>query len=241
MGPLLELQSINKTYGQKQALRNISLSLDRRDLLSILGPSGSGKSTILRLIDGLEKPDSGEILFEGASILENYSRLRRHAGLIFQNPALFNAKVRDNVAYSLRFRGESDETIIKKTGEILKLLYLYDLRDRNALTLSGGEAQRVALARSLVYSPDLLLLDEPTANLDPYNVSIIEEVLQSSNKDYGTTIIVVTHNIFQAKRLARKVAFLLEGELVEFGDSTAFFETPRDPRTLSFIRGEMVY
>jgi tungstate transport system ATP-binding protein len=162
-------------------------------------------------------------------------------GMVFQNPLLFNTTVFNNIAYSLKFRREDGEAIEKRVDGILKLLRLQDLRARNALTLSGGEAQRVALARSLVYDPELLLLDEPTANLDPYNVSIIEEVLQSSNRDRGTTVIVVTHNIFQAKRLARKVAFLLEGEFVEFGDSINFFESPKDPRTLSFIRGEMIY
>lgn len=104
-----------------------------------------------------------------------------------------------------------------------------------------GEAQRVSLARAMVYSPELLLLDEPTANLDPYNVSIIEEALTRGNRDNKTTTIIVTHNIFQARRLAKKVAFFIDGELIEYADAESFFASPKDPRTVSFVKGEMVY
>jgi len=237
----LECRSISKSYDGKHALRDVSFRIEGGDLLSVVGPSGSGKTTLLRIIDGLEKADSGEVFLKGKKISDAPFLHRKIIGMVFQNPVLFNTTVFNNVAYSLRFRREKDETIRKKVDEMLRLLRLYDLRDRRALTLSGGEAQRVALARALVYDPDLLLLDEPTANLDPYNVSIIEETLQKSNRERGTTVIMVTHNIFQAKRLARNVAFMLEGELVEIADSATFFESPKDPRTLSFIRGEMVY
>jgi tungstate transport system ATP-binding protein len=237
----LECRAVSKSYDGKHALKGVTFEIKDGDLLSVVGPSGSGKTTLLRIIDGLEKADSGEVLLKGKTIFGEPFPHRKMIGMVFQNPVLFNTTVFNNIAYSLKFRGEEGETIKKRMDGMLRLLRLHDLRARNALTLSGGEAQRVALARALVYDPDLLLLDEPTANLDPYNVSIIEEVLQRSNRERGTTVIVVTHNIFQAKRLARKVAFLLEGELVEFGDSTAFFESPRDPRTLSFTRGEMVY
>jgi tungstate transport system ATP-binding protein len=237
----LELQSVNKSYAGKKVLKNITFSVEKGDFISILGPSGSGKSTMLRAIDCLERPDSGEILMNGESMLSDPAKSRKKIGLIFQNPAIFNAKVFDNVAYSLRFRGEKDEAILTRTEAILKALGLYDLRHRNALTLSGGEAQRVALARALVYDPELLLLDEPTANLDPRNVSIIEEALIELNKKTGTTMILVTHNVFQPKRIAKKTALLLEGELVEMDDTKSFFEQPRDSRVSSFIKGEMVY
>ena len=239
--PFLECRAVDKSYDGKHALKGVTFGIEGGDLLSVVGPSGSGKTTLLRIIDGLEKADSGEVILKGKKISDEPFPHRKTIGMVFQNPVLFNTTVFNNVAYSLRFRGKKDETIRKKVDGMLKLLRLYDLRERSAPTLSGGEAQRVALARALVYDPDLLLLDEPTANLDPSNVSIIEEVLQRSNREHGTTVIVVTHNIFQAKRLARTVAFLLEGELVEIGNSAAFFESPRDPRTLSFIRGEMVY
>jgi tungstate transport system ATP-binding protein len=118
---------------------------------------------------------------------------------------------------------------------------LLDLAHQRARTLSGGEAQRVALARAIVLRPDVLLLDEPTANLDPYNVGLIEEIIQRRNREQGTTLVLVTHNVFQAKRLAHRVALMLEGSIVEVTDVETFFESPEDPRTAAFVRGEMVY
>jgi tungstate transport system ATP-binding protein len=237
----LEMQTVNKSFGGKRVLKDITFGIAKGEFLAIVGPSGSGKSTLLRVIDGLEKPDSGKIFLDGESTTTNPAKTRRRIGLIFQNPAIFNATTFDNVAYSLRFRGISGEDVTEMTDCMLKALGLYDLRERNALTLSGGEAQRVALARALVYDPDLLLLDEPTVNLDPYNISIIEESLVTRNREAGTTIILVTHNIFQPKRIAGKTALLLEGDLVELVDTKSFFERPRDPRVASFVRGEMIY
>jgi len=236
----LELDSLSKSY-KKPALREVSFGVARGDFVAVVGPSGAGKSTLLRLVGGLDVPDSGRVLIEGADITGQMpAAIRRRVGMVFQTPVLFDASVYDNISYGLRFRRTAQAEISARVSEALRALYLCDLRDRNALTLSGGEAQRVALARILVYRPDLLLLDEPTANLDPYNVSIIEEVLREANRA-GTTIIIVTHNIFQAKRLTRRVAFLLSGELVEIADTRTFFEQPGDKRTSQFIRGEMIY
>ena len=115
------------------------------------------------------------------------------------------------------------------------------LARQRARTLSGGEAQRVALARAIVLNPDVLLLDEPTANLDPYNVSLIENIARRINEQHKTSLVLVTHNVFQAKRLAHRVAFLLDSKVVEVGEVTTFFESPSDPRTAAFVRGEMIY
>ncbi len=220
----------------------MSASFDEGDLVAIVGPSGVGKTTLLRLIDRLEKQDSGELFLGGKSYSELPEKdVQMRIGMVFQNPVVFNASVFNNVAYSLRFRGVPDAEVKERVNTMLGLLKLAPLSDRRALTLSGGEAQRVSLARAMVYSPELLLLDEPTANLDPHNVSIIEDVLLRSNNENNTTTIIVTHNIFQAKRVAKKVAFFLDGELVEFSDVDSFFNSPKDPRTISFINGEMVY
>jgi tungstate transport system ATP-binding protein len=220
----------------------LNIAFDEGDLVAIVGPSGVGKTTLLRLIDRLEKPDSGEIFLSGTP----YSKLsaktvQKRIGMVFQNPVVFNASVFNNIAYSLRFRGRSDGEVRKKVDAMLDALKLSPLRGRKAPTLSGGEAQRVSLARAMVYSPELMLLDEPTANLDPHNVSIIEDALTKSNRENRTTTIIVTHNIFQAKRLAKKVAFFIDGELIEFSDVGSFFNSPKDPRTVSFVKGEMVY
>jgi ABC-type phosphate transport system, ATPase component len=160
--------------------------------------------------------------------------------MVFQNTVLFDASVYENVAYSVRFRGLPNDLIRQKVEAALSLVVLKDLAKRSALTLSGGEAQRVALARVLVYDPDLILLDEPTANLDPANTLIIEGALRNANLQ-GKTIVLVTHNIFQARRLAKRVGLLLEGEMVEVQETERFFNSPMDQRTRRFISGDLVY
>ncbi len=242
MAPYLELRNISKNYGNKTILRGLNASFDEGDLVAIVGPSGIGKTTTLRIIDRLEKSDSGEIYMRGKPYSDLSTKaIQKRIGMVFQNPVVFNASVFNNVAYSLRFRGVDEKEIKTRVVSILEKLKLDALSDRSALTLSGGEAQRVSLARSMVYSPELLLLDEPTANLDPHNVSIIEHALAKSNNEDKTTMVIVTHNIFQAKRIAKKVAFLLDGELIEFSSVDDFFNSPKDPRTASFVKGEMVY
>jgi tungstate transport system ATP-binding protein len=157
---------------------------------------------------------------------------------VFQRPILLNRSVRDNVAFGLQLRGEVGAGQVEAA---LGRVGLTDFANRPARALSGGEMQRVALARALVLRPDVLLLDEPTANLDPYNVGLIESIAREQNETYGTTMVLVTHNIFQARRLAHRTGVLLNGELVEPASTADFFDHPRDPRTAAFVRGEMAY
>ncbi len=235
------LRSVRKSYSEKEILKGISMDIQRGELISIVGPSGSGKTTLLRIIDGLVPPDSGEIRIDGNRLTkENAPTIRARVGMVFQKPLLFDASVYDNVALSLKFRGVPNDLIRKKVEEALDLVKLKDLAKRNALTLSGGEAQRVALARTLVYDPDLILLDEPTANLDPANVQIIERALTKANVEMKT-VVLVTHNIFQARRIAKRVALLLDGAVIEIQDTESFFNRPLDPRTRLFIDGDLVY
>ncbi len=152
---------------------------------------------------------------------------------------LLNRSVWDNVAFGLELRNNRNSKDVIQSA--LEKVGLERLAKQRARTLSGGEAQRVALARALVLEPDVLLMDEPTANLDPANVSIIEQIAADLNKNSGTTLVLVTHNIFQAKRLAHRVVFLLEGQLIEMGSNTEFFKKPKDVRTKAFIGGDMVY
>ena len=208
-------------------------------MLALVGPSGAGKSTLLRLLNFLETPPAGTITYDGhplngATPLD----LRRQVTTVFQRPVLLRGTVRDNVAYGLGLRGQRDHGLVH---EIIGKVGLAELAHAQAHTLSGGEMQRVALARALVLRPRVLLLDEPTANLDPYNVGLIEEIVRTHNAESGTTVVLVTHNVFQAQRLADRVGFLLGGKLVEVAETRTFFESPRDPRTLAFVRGEMVY
>jgi tungstate transport system ATP-binding protein len=143
------------------------------------------------------------------------------------------------VAYGLHLRGQRDNHT--RVQAALEEVGLAQVAKQAARTLSGGEAQRVALARAMVLQPDVLLLDEPTANLDPYNVGLIEMIARRINHQHGTTLVLVTHNVFQAKRLATRVAFLLEGKAIEVADAERFFTAPADSRTAAFVRGDMVY
>jgi tungstate transport system ATP-binding protein len=218
------------------------LDIRRGEIFALVGPSGAGKSTLLRLLNFLEPPTTGCVQFLDAKF--NPSRpmplkLSRRVTTVFQRPLLLNRSVSANVSYGLRLRGQRNSAHRVETA--LDQVGLNAMARQPARTLSGGEAQRVALARAMVLQPDVLLLDEPTANLDPYNVGLIEDIAGRLNRERGTTLILVTHNVFQAKRLAHRVALLLEGQIVEITGVDTFFESPRDPRTAAFVRGEMVY
>ncbi|MEP7200365.1 MAG: ATP-binding cassette domain-containing protein [Chloroflexota bacterium] len=242
---LYQLDHIIKSYAGRvtPALAlDEPLTIARGEALAIVGPNGAGKSTLLRLLALLEPPTSGALELLGVR-LDAGARpplaLRRRIALVFQRPILLNTTVRANVAYGLRVRGvrDTDERVERALAQV----GLRELRDKPARTLSGGEAQRVALARALVIEPDVLLLDEPTANLDPYNVSLIEQIVTETHATQRTTFVIVTHNVFQARRLADRVGLLLNGRLVEISACEDFFERPNDPRTRAFVRGEMVY
>jgi tungstate transport system ATP-binding protein len=236
------LQQVTKAYEDRRVLHVDSLEVQRGEILAVVGPSGSGKSTLLRLLNFLEPMTGGSIDFMGTRVTPDRTPsldLRRRVTTVFQRPILLNRSVWDNTGYGLRLRGQRGyDAQVQSTLEQVGLAALARQRAR---TLSGGEAQRVALARAMVLRPDVLLLDEPTANLDPYNVGLIEDIVRTLNREQGTTLILVTHNVFQARRLAGRVALLLEGQIAESAGVDAFFESPRDARTAAFIRGEMVY
>ncbi len=243
MMAIYEIEQAQKTYGSRTVLNIPALNVEPGEALAIVGPSGAGKSTLLRLLALLEAPTAGAVRLrldgetvtsESASIAE-----RRQIAMVFQRPALLSRSVRANVAYGLRVRGERDAG--EGVAQALERVSLTALADAHPRTLSGGEMQRVALARALVLEPRVLLLDEPTANLDPANVRIIEELVREQHAQAGTTIVLVTHNIFQARRLATRVALLLEGELVEVAPTEQFFDAPHDPRAAAFISGDLVY
>jgi len=239
---IFQIEGLTKVYGVREVLRVESLEVKQSEILGIMGPSGSGKSTLLRLLNFLEPPTEGTILFLGKAIQGNGSPpldLRRKMTMVFQRPVLLSGTVRENVAYGLRLRKEKGTD--GRVEEILHWVGLEELASLPARTLSGGERQRVALARAMVIEPEVLLLDEPTANLDPYNVSLMEEIITSIKEQRGTTIVLVTHNVFQARRLSDRVAFILGGRIIEVGKTEKVFTEPQDPRTAAFVQGEMVY
>jgi tungstate transport system ATP-binding protein len=238
--PMYQLEGLQKAYGGRTVVAIDRLDVPAGEVLAIVGPSGAGKSTLLRLLNFLEPPTAGSITYRGQRWCDDRVplALRREITTVFQRPALLRGSVVRNVAYGLRLRGERDE---QHVDSLLSRVGLAALSKTPAQRLSGGEMQRVALARALVIRPAVLLLDEPTANLDPYNVALIEDIVRQQNREAGTTVVMVTHNIFQARRLATRVGLLLSGRLIEVGPVTDFFESPADPRTAAFVRGEIVY
>jgi tungstate transport system ATP-binding protein len=237
-----QLRDVTKEYNGRRVLQVDRLDIRRGEVLALVGPSGAGKSTTLRLLNFLEPPTSGRVRFLDAEFTPSRPvpmKLLRRVTTVFQRPLLLNRSVQANVNYGLRLRGQRNS--VHRVEAALEQVGLSHMARQSARTLSGGEAQRVALARAIVLQPDVLLVDEPTANLDPYNVGLIEDILRSLNREQETTLVLVTHNVFQAKRLAQRVALLLDGQVVEVSDVEMFFESPRDPRTAAFVRGEMVY
>lgn len=225
-------------------LTGINFSVARGDVFALMGPSGGGKTTLLRLLNLFMTPWQGRILLEGVDLprLTGKERLvlKRRMAMVFEEPALFNTSVAANIAYGLKVRHKKRATINNAVQEMLALIGLQKIARKSALLLSRGEAQRVALARAMIVRPEILFLDEPTANLDPHNVSRIEELIRTVNERFGTTIVMATHNMGQARRIATTVGFLYDGQLVEWGDTQTLFTAAADERTTAFISGELV-
>ncbi len=242
MGQIFSIENLVKEYEGKRVLKIEELKLEAGKITGIIGPSGAGKSTLLYILNGLETPTIGKIVFDGKE-LENEPGIetRRQMSMVFQKPIVFNTSVYDNMAYSLKLRGVPKGEIQNRVLEIARFIGLEDKLGQKARTLSGGEAQRLSLARAIIYKPKVLLLDEPTANLDPANVAMIEKLILHAKNEYKTSIVIVTHNMYQAKRLSDNVVFLLNGDIVESGESAQVFGNPRDIRTQDFIEGKMIY
>ena len=238
---LYRLENLKKIYKERKVLDVSRLTVKQGEILALVGPSGAGKSTLLRILGFLEKPTSGQLYFHNRLCGSEWPQMaqRRKVTMLFQDPHLLRRTVYDNVEYGLKIRGNNDSG--DRVQDIIEQLGLSELTAAQARTLSGGEAQRVALARSLVIEPEILLLDEPTSNLDPYNISLIEKMISRVNREQQMTIVIVTHNVFQAKRLADRVGLLMDSKLVEVTRTAEFFDNPSQPQTAAFVRGDIVY
>ncbi len=234
--PLLQLRNVTQCYGPVCVLQVGQLDVFAGEIVCLIGPTGSGKTTLLRLLSGLEPTASGLVRY--AAPLGSQSVPPRIT-MVFQHPLLLSGSVRYNVEYGLRRRGLARKG--QEVDPLLDRLNLIPLASRSIRTLSGGQRQLVALARALVLEPTVLLLDEPTANLDPALVALVEGVIIEDNQRQGTTIVWVTHHLFQARRVAHRTGLLLNGQLIEMAPTECFFDHPCDPRTAAFVRGEMVY
>jgi tungstate transport system ATP-binding protein len=254
---MIRLANVGHGYGDEPVVDGVSLSVDQGEVVGIIGPSGVGKTTLLRILGLFHRPDEGAVELDGeaAWAVDEDARLalRRRIGMVFQAASLFDATVERNVEYGLRVRQDWNErvrdqlrSLVGSNGtraaveDALEIVGLGDSLDQAADSLSGGEAQRVSFARALAYDPDYLLLDEPTSDLDPRNTGLIEEAVAAA-RDRGIGVVVATHDMHQAERIADRVGVLLGGGFTEVGPTETIFENPTDERTRKFISGELVY
>ena len=227
-----------QTYGKQDVLKNINLKVEQGEVFALIGPTGAGKTTLLRLLDLIDTPASGKIYINGVDTdasAKTRLAMRRRMAFVLQKPAVFNMSVYDNVACGLKWRGMSKSNIPEKVSSILAMVGLTAEINRKARTLSGGEVQRVAIARALAIEPELLLLDEPTANLDPTSASRVEELITGIIQRFATTIIMTTHDMSQGQRLADRMGVLVDGEILQTGSSGDVFTTPRNREVADFV------
>jgi tungstate transport system ATP-binding protein len=239
MTELYSLRDIEKRYGVRTVLRVPELAIHAGECLGIIGPSGAGKTTLLRLLAFLDTPSAGVLGYRGQEYGNRVPlSVRREITMVFQRPLLLDRPVIDNVAYGLQLRGQRDDG---RVAAVIDELGLAPIARQPAPSLSAGEMQRVAMARALVIQPKVLLLDEPTANLDPDNVAILECAIRYARRSLGTTVVMVTHNLHQVRRLTTSVVGILDGQLVEHGPIDLVLNGASDRRLRDFVSGGMVY
>ena len=243
----IDVKNMDLYYGSFHALKNINLDIPEKKITAFIGPSGCGKSTLLKSLNRMNDlvPDcriEGEITLDGVNIYKDIdvNELRKRVGMVFQKPNLFPMSIYDNIAYGPRTHGIHSKSKLDEIVErTLKQAAIWDeTKDKlkkSALAMSGGQQQRLCIARALAVNPEVLLMDEPTSALDPISTSKIEDLAVELKKDY--TVIMVTHNMQQAARISDKTAFFLLGEVIEFSDTEQMFSMPRDKRTEDYITG----
>ncbi|SFU54604.1 phosphate ABC transporter ATP-binding protein, PhoT family [Clostridium sp. DSM 8431] len=244
---IIKTKDLNLYYGKNQALKNINMSINKNEVTALIGPSGCGKSTFLRTLNRMNDLIEivkvyGKVYFEDKDIYKDYDEilLRKRIGMVFQRPNPFPMSIYGNVAYGPSIHGIKDK---KKLDEIVEkslrdAALFNETKDRlkkSAFGLSGGQQQRLCIARSLATSPEVILMDEPTSALDPISTSKVEELISELKKQY--TVVIVTHNMQQAGRIADKTAFFLNGEIIEYDNTETIFYKPRDKRTEDYITG----
>ena len=243
---IITVNDLNLWYGQTQALKNINIEIPEKSITALIGPSGCGKSTFLKTLNRMNDliPSvkiTGEVRYRGENIFESeVNNLRKEVGMVFQKPNPFPMSIYDNIAYGPRTHGikskvKLDEIVEQSLRDAAIWDEVKDRLKKNALGMSGGQQQRLCIARALAVKPKILLMDEPTSALDPISTSRIEELAIELKKSY--TIVIVTHNMQQATRISDKTAFFLLGDMIEFSDTETLFSMPKDKRTEDYITG----
>jgi tungstate transport system ATP-binding protein len=240
---LIRTVNVGQSYEGQDVLKNINLSINKGDILALIGPTGAGKTTLLRILDLLEKPHYGQVYFDGVEVgksRELQLKARRRMAYVHQKPVVFTTNVFNNVAYALKWRRVKKAAVRSKTEDMLELVGLADYSHRNAKTLSGGETQRLAIARALITEPEVLFLDEPTANMDPISISKIEEVLAHVIEEKKTTVVMATHDMSQGQRLARLIGVIINGELAQIDTPIDIFTMPKSKEVAEFVGVENI-
>lgn len=232
---MLEIKDIHKNFGKTKVLKGVNLNVSEKDIVVIIGPSGSGKSTLLRVINELEKPNKGQIIFEGKAVT-NIDEYRKKVGMVFQHFNLFpHLTVLDNLILApVKLKIKDKETAIKEARKLLKDVGLSDKENTYPSNLSGGQKQRIAIIRTLMMDPKIILFDEPTSALDPEMVEEVLELMKKLAKD-GMTMIVVSHEMKFAREVATKMIFMVDGKIEEEGTPNQIFEHPKSDRLKEFI------
>jgi tungstate transport system ATP-binding protein len=240
---LIEAVDILQSYDGRVVLKDVNLKIDRPEVFTLIGPTGAGKTTLIRILDLLDAPYSGRLFFNGVDVTTrgvDQLEARRRMSYVQQRPLVFTMNVYDNIACGLRWRHAKSAIVKRKTEEALELVGMTSYRDRIAKTLSGGETQRVAIARALVTEPEVLFLDEPTANMDPVSTAKIEEVLAHIINEQKTAIIMTTHNMSQGQRMASRLGVLINGELLQTGSVNDIFNQPQNSKVAEFVGVENI-
>ena len=237
--PLIQIKNMTKSFDKQVILKDINLEIYKGEVVSILGPSGCGKSTLLRSMNLLEKPDCGEIIFEGENLLDksvSVDKVRQKIGMVFQQFNLFpHMTVLENLKLApMKLKKMSDEDAAAQAESLLKKVGLLDKAYNYPSQLSGGQKQRIAIARSLAMNPDVMLFDEPTSALDPEMVGEVLNIMTELADD-GMTMVVVTHEMGFAREVASRVMFMADGVIMEQNPPKEFFENPQNPRLKEFL------
>lgn len=245
---IIETKDVDLFYGSKQALQKIALNIKKNQVTALIGPSGCGKSTFLRTLNRMNDlipnvKTTGEIYIGGENVQDpkiDMVNLRKKVGMVFQQANPFPFSIYDNVAYGPRMHGVKnkkvlDEIVERSLRQAALWEEVHDRLDRSAIGMSGGQQQRLCIARVLAVKPDVILMDEPTSALDPISTAKVEDLILELKKDY--TIVIVTHNMQQASRISDETAFFLNGHIVEFADTTSIFTNPAEKETEDYISG----